>query len=130
MGPDGLRAETHVGPLEPLQYLSEEGRAAFTEELIEATNDWRNWTLKHETQRIYPPKEFASAAAWSIKAEGRLRTSRGITRVGRAWGRAFERWSEIAERREWLPDEAAPHLGIPRNVEELESEHWQDAFRV
>ena len=71
--------KTHVGPLEPLQYLSEEGRAAFTKELIEATSDWRDWTLKHETQRIYPPREFASAAVWAIKAEGRLRASKGIS---------------------------------------------------
>ena len=69
--------KTHVGPLEPLQYLSEEGRAAFTKELIETTADWRDWTLKHETQRIYPPWDFEPAAAWALKAEGRLRTSGG-----------------------------------------------------
>jgi superfamily II DNA or RNA helicase len=120
---------THVGPLEPLQYLSEEARAAFTEELIGATSDWRDWTLKHETQRIYQPKEFAPAAVWAIKREGRLRTSSGITPVGRGWGRSFERWSEIASVVTWLPPEAAEQLGIPKTVEGLEPEHWQDAFR-
>ena len=120
--------QTLIGPLEPLQHLSEEGRAAFTKELIEATSDWRGWTLKHETQRIYPPREFEPAAVWLIKAEGRLRTSKGITRVGRAWGRAFDRWSEIASVVGWLPDEAAAHLGIPQTVEQLKPEHWQDAL--
>ena len=120
--------KTHVGPLEPLQYLSEEGRAAFTKDLIDTTVDWRDWTLKHETQRIYPPWDFEPAATWAIKAEGRLRASRGITRVARAWGRTFERWSEIADVVDWLPDEAVTHLGIPRTVEELEPEHWHDAF--
>jgi superfamily II DNA or RNA helicase len=122
--------KTHVGPLEPLQYLSEEGRAAFTKELIEAISDWRYWSLKHETQRIYPPRPFLPAAVWAIKAEGRLQTSSGITRVERGWGRAFERWSELASVATWLPDEAAGHLGIPQNVGELRSEHWQDAFRA
>ena len=120
--------KTHVGPLEPLQYLSEEGRAAFTKELIETTTDWRDWTLKHETQRIYQPQEFEPAAAWAIKAEGRLRTSKGITRVGRAWGRTFVRWSEIASVAEWLPHEAAIRLGVPLTMQELGPEHWQDAL--
>lgn len=121
--------KTHVGALEPLQYLSEEGRAAFTEELVNATSDWRGWLLKHETQRIYPSREFAPPAVWAIKAEGRLRTSSGITRVGRGWGPNFERWSEIASVVTWLSDEAADRLGIPQRVEQLGPEHWQDAFR-
>ena len=121
--------KTHTGSLEPLQYLSEEGRAAFTEELIRATSDWHDWTLKHEKQRIYQPKQFAPAAVWAIEREGRLRTSSGITRVASGWGRAFEQWSEIASVVTWLPDEVAARLGIPRTVEELKQEHWQDAFR-
>jgi superfamily II DNA or RNA helicase len=121
--------KSHVGSLEPLQYLSEEGRAAFTEEVIRSTSDWHDWTLKHETQRIYPPKMFPPAAVWAIKKDGRLRTSSGISRVARVWGRAFERWSEIASVATWLPDEAAAHLGIPLTVGELKPEHWQDAFR-
>ena len=122
--------KTHAGPLEPLQYLSDEGRAAFTGQLIGAMSDWRDWILKHESQRIYPARKFSPPAVWAIKAEGRLRTSSGTTRVGRAWGRAFERWSEIASVATWLPDEAAARLGVPGTVEELGPEHWQDAFRV
>jgi superfamily II DNA or RNA helicase len=121
--------KTHVGPLEPLQYLSEEGRAAFTEELVKATGDWHGWTLKHETQRIYQPKEFPPAAVWAIQTEGRLRTSSGITRVAPAWGRVFERWSEIASVVTWLPDEAAAALGVPGTVRQLKPEHWQNAFK-
>jgi superfamily II DNA or RNA helicase len=123
-----FEGKTHVGPLEPLQYLSEEGRAAFTKELVGATSDWRNWTLKHETQRIYPQREFPPAAVWAIKTEGRLRTSSGITRVEFAWGRTFERWSEIASVATWLPNEAAVPLGIPQTVEGLRPGQWQDAF--
>lgn len=120
--------KNHVGSLEPLQYLSEHGRSAFTKELIEATSDWHGWTLKHDTQRIYPQREFESAEIWAIKTEGRLCTSKGITRVGHAWGSAFRRWSEIASVAEWLSGEAAIRLGIPLTVEELKHEHWLDAF--
>ena len=121
--------KTHVGPLEPLQYLSEEGRAAFTEELVKATGDWRDWTLKHETQRIYRPMGFSSAAVWAMKKDGRLRTNHGITRVGCAWGEAFRQWSEIASVVTWLPAEVAVRLDIPQDVHDLQPEHWHDAFR-
>lgn len=120
--------KTHVGPLEPLRYLSEEGRAAFTKELIENTSDWSDWTLKHETRPVYSPWDFEPAAVWAIKAEGRLRTSMGITRVERAWGRNFGKWSEIASVVEWLPDDAAIRLKIPLAADELKPEHWKDAF--
>ncbi len=120
--------KTHAGPLEPLWYLSDEGRAAFVEELVKVTSDWRDWTLKHETQMIYRPMQFAPAAAWAIKEEGRLRTSIGITQVEGTWGPAFERWSDIASVVEWLPDEAAVHLSIPETVKELKPENWRLAF--
>ena len=109
-----FQRKTHVGSLEPLQYLSEEGRAAFTEGAIEATSDWRDWTLKHETQRIYPREQFDSAAAWAIKSGRPTADKQGDQRAWTAHGdAAFERWSEIASVVEWLPDEAAVHLGIP-----------------
>ena len=120
--------KTHVGSLEPLQYLSEEGRAAFTRKLIENTSDWSDWTLKHETRPVYPTLDFAPAAVWAIKTEGRLHTSKGITRADRAWGNAFGKWSEIASVTEWLSAEAAMHLDIPLTVDKLKPEHWKDAF--
>jgi superfamily II DNA or RNA helicase len=121
--------KTHVGPLEPLSYLSEEGRAVFTRELIENTSDWSDWTLKHETRAaVYEPWNFDSAAVWVIKAAGRLPTSKGITSVRTAWGRGFARWAEIASVVEWLADDAAQALGVPLTEAELRPEHWNDAF--
>lgn len=128
--PDYLIFErkTHVGPLEPLRYLSEEGRAAFTKELIGNTSDWSGWTLKHETRAVYEPWHLESAAAWVIKAEGRLRTSKRITPVEIAWGRGFAKWSEIASVVEWLGDDAAKALSVPLVETEVRPEHWNDAF--
>lgn len=121
--------KTHVGPLEPLCYLSEEGRAAFTRELIGNTSDWSDWTLTHETRAaVYEPCNFDSVAAWVIKAEGRLPTSKGISAVWTAWGRPFAKWAEIATVVEWLDDDAAQALGVPLAEAELKPEHWNDAF--
>ena len=58
--------DSHVGPLEPLRHLSDDGRAAFVEELIKSITDWGPWTLKHATQRQYPQREFPSPAVWAI----------------------------------------------------------------
>ena len=120
--------KTHVGPLEPIRYLSEEGRAAFTKELVANTSDWSYWTLKHETRAVYEPYDFDSAAVWAIQAEGRLWTSNGITPVRTAWGRDFARWSEIASVAEWLDADAAQALSVPQTKAELKSENWKDAF--
>lgn len=120
--------KTHVGPLEPLRYLSEEGRAAFTRELIANTSDWSDWVLKHETRAAYEPWSFESAAAWTIKAEGRLRASKGIIPVQVAWGPPFARWAEVASVVEWLGDDTAQALGIPLIEADLKPEHWADAL--
>jgi superfamily II DNA or RNA helicase len=118
----------HVGSLEPLKFLSEEGCADFTEELIRATTDWRDWRLRHQTQEKYQPLDFDSAGVWAIKMDGRLRTTRGISKVSQVWGSSFSQWGGVAPIVEWLPDEAAAHLEVPRVVEELTPTHWRDAL--
>jgi hypothetical protein len=121
--------KTYVGPLEPMRYLSEEGRAAFTKELIANSSDWSYWKLKHGTRpEVYEPRDFDSAAVWAIKTDGRLWTSKGITPVRTAWGRGFARWSEIASVAEWLDDDAAQALDVPLTEAELKPENWNDAF--
>jgi len=119
--------ETHIGPLEPLRHLSDEGRAAFTEELIKAA-EWGPWTLRHETQQKYPARAFPSAYVWVIQQEGRLRTSRGLVVPAKAWGRNFERWADIAPVASLSDDETA-RLGVPRSSDELTASHWADAFQ-
>lgn len=120
--------ETHVGPLEPLIYLSEEGRAAFTEELMAATTDWKPWMLTHQTrENVYPPRSFPPPSVWAIKTEGRLRTSLGIRPPNAAWGEAFRRWERI------LPvvgvgDQDVSRLGVTTDVAFVPEKLWTNAF--
>jgi superfamily II DNA or RNA helicase len=120
--------EIHVGPLEPLRHLSDEGRAAFTEELVRGNHDWGPWTLKHATQRIYPPRAFPSAYVWAVQREGRFRTSRGLVAPTKAWGRCFERWADIAPVAS-LSDDETCRFGVATTIDEIAESQWLDAFR-
>ena len=117
----------HVGPLEPIRHLSDEGRAAFVDELIRSTTDWQPWMLKHQTQHQYRRQPFPSPAVWAITEHGRLRTSRGITPPKRSWGPRFHRWADLVPVAD-LEESAARHLSLPNDVTELTEEHWADAF--
>jgi superfamily II DNA or RNA helicase len=120
--------DSHVGPLEPLRHLSDDGRAAFVEELVKSTTDWGPWTLKHMTQRQYPQREFPSPAVWAIFEHGRLRTSHGIVEPRCAWGPAFSRWADIVPVAN-LTENAARRVSLPNDVAQLTTAHWADAFR-
>ncbi|MGQ0823751.1 MAG: DEAD/DEAH box helicase family protein [Actinomycetota bacterium] len=120
--------ETHVGPLEPLRHLSDDGRASFVDELIRSINDWRPWTLKHSTQRQYQPRQVPPAAVWAIMEHGRLRSSRGTVLPRRAWGPTFRTWEGIVPVI-YLREDVVRRLAIPNAVDELNDEHWRDAFQ-
>lgn len=120
--------ENHVGPLEPLRHLSDEGRAAFVDELIRSVTDWRPWTLKHSTQRQYVPRPFAAPATWAIMEHGRLRAGGGIVTPRVAWGPAFRRWADIVPVAD-LPEAVGRYLDLPMEAGDLTLGHWADAFR-
>lgn len=120
--------ETDVGPLEPMRHLSDEGRAAFVDELLKSTVDWRPWTLKHVTRREYPPRQFPPPTAWAIMTHGRLRTTRGVVAPRRAWGPSFGRWGDVVPVAQ-LSEDVSGHIGLPNNTDDLTSDHWTDACR-
>lgn len=120
--------DTHVGPLEPLRQLTEEGRAAFTQELIAATTDWGQWLLRHETRdNVYPARPFPSPALWAIKTEGRLRTSLGLRAPGASWGQAFRRWERVLPISE-LADEEVSRFGVITDLTFVPAALWSAAF--
>jgi superfamily II DNA or RNA helicase len=119
--------EHHVGPLEPLRHLSDEGRAAFVDELTKAVTDWRPWTLKHATQRQYPPRQFPPAALWAITTHGRLRAGYTTIAPGGAWGPAFWQWSAVVPVAA-VSDDLARLLALPNAAAELTGEHWRTAL--
>ena len=78
---DGLlvfeRPETS-GPLDLLELLSEEGKAKYTWDLLSLDDTFRQWTMRHKTQDIYPSMDFESPALENLRQHGRIETNDGI----------------------------------------------------
>ncbi len=56
------------GPLDVLEFLSEEGRAQFTWHLLGLPATFQSWTMRHDTQNIYPPLETDSPALTALES--------------------------------------------------------------
>jgi superfamily II DNA or RNA helicase len=118
--------ETFTGPLESLQYLSDEGRARFTEEVL--IHEDPLWTLSHQSKRdSYPVRPYDSPSLWMVRHEGRLETSRGYRQIPECVGPDLGSWDNV------LPvarctKQVATRLGLPNSLEELTQDHWRLAL--
>ena len=66
------------GPLEVLAKLSDEGRALYTEALLSLDATYEPWTMRHDTQEIYPPLRCEPPTVYMLRREGRIRVSGSI----------------------------------------------------
>ena len=75
-----LNFDTHTttGPLDVLESLSEEGKALYTWHILDLPDTYRQWTMRHDTQDIYPPMDFDSPALEALRQYGRVETDDGI----------------------------------------------------
>ena len=69
---------TTSGPLDVLESLSDEGKVLYTWKLLNLPDTYDRWTMRHDTQDIYPPMDFDSPAIEAIREHGRIRTADGI----------------------------------------------------
>ena len=69
---------TTGGPLDVLEALSDEGKAAYTWRLISLRSTFRPWTMHHRTRDIYPERDFPSPALEVLRIHGRVDTGDGI----------------------------------------------------
>ena len=60
------------GPLDVMESLSEEGRVEYTRRLLELTDTYVPWTMRHDTQDIYPAMDFPSPALDILRQYGRI----------------------------------------------------------
>ena len=81
-----FESETTSGPLDVMAQLSEEGKALYTEALLNIVESYLPWTMKHATQDFYPPKHFKSPTWETLKLHGRIRTESGIRRLSDGLG--------------------------------------------
>ena len=69
------------GPLIMMEYLSEEGKARYTEALLNLEHTFNSWTFYHETKPDYPKQEFDSPAIVMLRQFGHIRLPYGIVRL-------------------------------------------------
>ena len=72
----------NIGPLEAFVRLSDEGRASFTEALLELDETFRAWIMFHETRReVYPDVSFPSLVVDLLRKHGCVRTEDSVRKL-------------------------------------------------
>ena len=68
------------GPLEAFEYLSEEGKALYTDALLSLNDTYRRWTMRHDSPQrraLYGTMDFDSPAIEALREHGRIQTDDG-----------------------------------------------------
>ena len=73
-----FRESTTSGPLDVLERLSVKGKALFTWSLLGLHSTYTTWTLRHDTQDIYPLMKVESPALETLRQHGYIETERKI----------------------------------------------------
>ena len=82
-----FRSYEGVGPLHVLEILSDEGKAAYTDALLDQEATYRKWTMWHKNKKgDYPKEKFDAPTIWILRKHGRVRTPDGIVRLADALG--------------------------------------------
>ena len=77
---------TTAGPLDVLGLLSDEAKALYTLHLLNLRATYELWTMRHDTQDIYPPMSFDSPAVEALRRYGRIETGHGIHQLSDGLG--------------------------------------------
>lgn len=77
---DSLNFESTVGtgPLSVISLLSDEGKALYTDALLSLDATYEHWTMRHDTQEVYPDVRCETPAIYILRKHGRIQTSDGI----------------------------------------------------
>lgn len=82
-----FRSTYSSGPLQPLEHLSERGKARYTLSLLSMAETFAKWTMHHETQEVYPPLECESPAVVALRRHGRIWCAGNSVALADALGR-------------------------------------------
>ena len=81
------------GPLTVLELLSEEGKAHYTEALLNLPTTYNDWLMRHDTRRNeYPVVSFKSPVLVELYVHGRIRTANGIRELSAGLGTMPSDW--------------------------------------
>ena len=76
-----------IGPLQVLEILSDAGKAAYTDALLDEEATYRKWTMWHKNKKgDYPKEKFDAPTIWMLRKHGRVRTPDGIVPLADALG--------------------------------------------
>ena len=81
-----FRESTTSGPLDVLEKLSVRGRALYTWSLLGLRSTYATWTLRHDTQDIYPLMKVESPALEALRQHGYIETERRILKFSDGLG--------------------------------------------
>lgn len=125
-----FRQDRFTGPLEPLQTLSEEGRAIFTQLLLDADPAPEQWTIGHTSQHDrYPDELIDSPAIWMLSRFGRFETALGNVPVSKCVGPTLSAWRALFPIAE-CSDVSAAALKLPLTFADVQAEGWAEALQL
>lgn len=83
-----FESERSAGPLEVLAALSDEGRALYTDALLDIDTIYESWTMRHTgtNGRSYRRMPCESPAIYMLRKHGRIRTPSGVVSLADALG--------------------------------------------
>ena len=84
----GFESSDGIGPLEVLTVLSNEGRALYTDALLNLDATYEQWTMRHTgtNRQTYPKMPCGSLPTHMLQKHGRIRTRDGIVPFADALG--------------------------------------------
>ena len=74
------------GPLDVMEALSDEGRAEYTWLLLDLSDTYEPWTMRHETRDIYPAMNIPSPALDVLRQYGRISVNGEIHELSEGLG--------------------------------------------
>jgi superfamily II DNA or RNA helicase len=122
-----LDAGTVAGPLGPLEALAGEAKARYTRGLLEAQAIFPLCDVAYPTNR-YAPFAVEHPIVTLVREHGLAQTALGLVGPDDWVGPGLRNWCDLLPVAN-IPMAAAEALKIPLGLEDLETGHWQAAYR-
>jgi superfamily II DNA or RNA helicase len=124
----GFSESSFPGPMSPLSFLSEEGRARFTHEVMLIDPTPAAWMFLHETfPDRYPRLPCPAPHLWLLLRHGRMSTSVGVVAIPSAVGPAMRDFGAVMPVADCSP-EAAATLGLAMSPDQISRQLWESAL--
>lgn len=115
-------------PLDPLRFLSKEGKALFVEAMFTYIENETPWEMTHETRsHLYPSIKVKPPLLWIIEQYGLLPTSNGPCKLEDTVGPSLRMWGKLFHVCNCTP-KVAQKLGMVDTMTKIPLKLWEGAF--